>query len=186
MRTTETLRTEHGWIRAMLDCLGKLVEDSRGPAGLNPDLAAELVFLFEDFVDGQHKRKEEEIVFPRVLVKASDSDERVLAQLLEDHVYERAVMENLRSSLAGALGGDPPRLSDFAEDAGACLVLHRKHLEDEDATLLPMLERILDAEDDAEIERGFHHLEALGPNPAGVLERIRALCHRLDVPEPGV
>ena len=184
MQATDVLETEHRWIAAMLNCLEQLLADSRGTGRLDPDTAAELVVLFEDFADGLHQRKEEEIVFPRLLERIGPDDEERLGELLEDHFYERALMAGVRSTLTGALHGDPPRTEEFVESAEAFLLMHRRHMQEEDATLLPMLERVLLPEDDERILGEFHHMDATGPDPGGVVERIRSLCHRLGVPGP--
>jgi len=184
MLTTEILRAEHRWIGAILSCLEVLLETARAGGGLDPETAAEVVVLLEDFADGLHQRKEEEAVFPRLLERIGAGDEERLGELLEDHVYERALMAGVRSSLSGALHGDPPRIPEFLEEAEVCLSIHRRHVEDETASLLPMIEEHLLPEDDERILAEFRHLDALGPDPAGVLESVRAMCHRHGVPEP--
>jgi hemerythrin-like domain-containing protein len=184
MLTTEILRAEHRWIASILSCLETLLKGARDGGELDPEAAAEVVVLLEDFADGLHQRKEEEVVFPRLLERIGYGDEEQLGELLEDHVYERALMAGVRSTLSGALHGDPPRIPEFLDEADVCLSIHRRHMEEENSSLLPMIDEYLLPEDDERMLAEFRHLDAMGPDPAGVLENVRALCHRLGVPEP--
>jgi len=182
MQITRKLGDEHFWIRHLLDCLEQVAAAAGEHGQVDPEASSELLYLFESFADGQHQTKEEAALFPGILDKASPGEQEYLKKLLSDHVAEREHMERMRSQLDGAIYGEPLCVRDFVRAAGAYVELHRKHMAHENTVLLPMVERTLTPTDDAEILEGFREIELAGPDPTGIVERIKSLCRRLDVP----
>jgi hemerythrin-like domain-containing protein len=181
MRTAEIIREEHRWIRLLLDCLERVVEGARAEGRIDPEASAELLCLLDEFADGEHQRKEEEVLLPLLLTRTSAEDEEALAALSEEHYQERELLGVMRADLAGALHGEALRLGDFTRESAVYVDLQRKHVQREDAVLLPLVERTLTPEDDARAVAGFQHVEVTGINMAGVHERVTALCHRLGI-----
>lgn len=180
MQTTEILAEEHRWIRRMVDCLEELVERSKAHGRLDYGLASELLDLFESFADGLHQEKEETHLFPHLLRRANAAEADYIRRLLEEHVHERSCMLGMRSNLLGAIHGEPLCLREFARLAESYVELHRKHMANENAIVLPMAERILTASDDVEIVEGFDALATeRARTVAGSIDRIEAKFGRL-------
>lgn len=183
MRAMDILRREHRWIAGMAQCLETMVSEARTDE-IVPSECYELLHLYESFADGRHQEKEEELLFPELLSRASDEERRTLGRLLEDHEAERAHMASMRLNLLGAVHGEPLCVRAFARAASEYIALHRSHMQRETVLLLPMAERLLDPEADARVATAFEKLEGGKGDPHGLAEQIHRLMERLGLPVP--
>ena len=181
MKCIELLSDEHHWIQHMLDCLEKIVANAGESGRLDASLTAELLYLLEFFADGLHQHKEQEVLFPAIIDRTTASEQDYLRDLLGEHIQECSQMERVRAQLAAALSGEPLGLRNFMTEAAEYGAFHRRHMEQENDVLLPIVARTLTPEEDERVLDGFRMLEASGPDSSGVHERVRALCKRLGV-----
>jgi hemerythrin-like domain-containing protein len=180
MQAVGILVEEHFWIGKLLDCLQRLAEESRSSGIVGDGGSSELLSLLDSFADHRHQDKEERILFPRLMVRADEQQSRVLEHLLEEHADERRLMMSIRSNLLGALHGEPVCVREFSREAQAYVDLQRRHMASEAATLLPMAERLLTAQDDRDVVSGFGAVDAQGAEARHrVIERAGALCQEL-------
>lgn len=183
LRSTEILTEEHRWIERMLSCLERLLASSAERGRLDSGASTSLLALFEYFADGVHQRKEEAVLYMRMLNQADLSEKACIAQLLGQHENDRRLMRNMRANLLGAVFGVPDHVHDFGRCGGAYLDLQRRHMAQENAVLLPMAGRLLDEEADELVCQGFRKVEQeLGVETEPLYERIDRLCERLGVP----
>ena len=184
MKTLEILVREHRWIERMLACLEVLIADALRRGRLDPEASASLLSLFEYF-DGIHQRKEESVLYMRLLSVASPSDTASIARFLGDHERERGLMKAMCSCLLGAVFGRPEHVREFAQKGQSYLELHRRHMAQENAVLLPLAARSLDPSSDRAICEGFRRLELeAGVDMDAVVVQIESTCHRLGVTFP--
>jgi len=182
MRTTDILGEEHRWIRDMLECLSRVIQISIESEKVDI-AAAELLSLFESFADGSHQLKEERVLFPRLMQRASAREDDLLHELHLDHGRDRHLMRSMQSNLLGAVHGEPLCLREFVGQASSYVRLHERHMRHENEALFPLAERLLTQGDDLDIVEGFTQLDAQGrTRPEGIRRRIDALCERLGVP----
>jgi hemerythrin-like domain-containing protein len=180
MEAVEVLRAEHRWIGRMLDCLEGVLERARQTGRVEAEASAELLALFVHFADGLHQRREEGCLFPRLLTRARSVEERMaLGRLCGDHERERQSLRELDERLLGAIYGSQSDLAGFLTQARAFVALHRAHLREEDAGLLPLAEELLEPQDDALLLAAYRELERTGPDPRLIGERVRDLVTRL-------
>ena len=172
----EVLREEHRQIARMLDLFERLGAQGRRDGRLPAEPAAELLALFVHFADGLHQEREETCLFTRLFARVRTVEERVaLGRLCGDHEEERRVLRSLGMSLLGAIYGRGGDLERFLTEGTTFVRLHRQHLADETRELLPMAERLLQPEDDADLLELYRGLEQGGPS----LERLAARIQQL-------
>ena len=178
MQATEFLQEEHRWILRMLGCLETLVERARDNSTAGRPWISST--SSPNFADGQHQDKEEKVLMPRLLTRASISEETGIRELAKDHAGERRLMLSMHSNLLGAIHGEPLSLREFVRTSSDYVELHRKHMTNEEALLLPMAERLLTSSDDYEILEGFQGIESGGSIARiHLIKRIEHLWRRI-------
>jgi len=186
LEALEVLREEHRWIVRLLDALERVVAHARRSGRLDAQATVEILALFTHFADGLHQRREESCLFPLLLTRARDVEERLaLARLCGQHERERVALRTLCERLLGAIYGAPHDLRVFLHEAEAFLALHRGHVAEEERQLLPHAERLLTAEDDEHLLAGFAALEREGPDPEWIGRRVLGVCERLGLAAHG-
>jgi hemerythrin-like domain-containing protein len=108
--------------------------------------AATSVLRYFDTAGEHHHRDEEADLFPRLRSKTSDADaSRLLARLIADHVEMRAAWKALREPLQRIAAGTSAMLD--ATVVARFTDFQQRHIALEEAELLPLAERLLDASD---------------------------------------
>lgn len=134
MGLTETLSHEHRYVLEKLS----LLESSLRPISVSH--IEEVLQFFETELP-VHRRKEEEVLFPR-LAEADDVEPELLAHLLEDHHREKELLDDLRHALLAHKQGEDE--SEAIRSAAAGVVdLLRSHIDKEDNVLFPMVDRAI-------------------------------------------
>ena len=184
MQATEILGEEHRWIGALLECLSRMLERVAAEEALDPE-ATELLAVFDSFADGTHQTKEERVLFPRLMDRASVTEGEVIRDLLGDHFEDRRLMRGMQNNVLGALYGEPLCVRELEELASQYLVLHRTHMQRETDELFPLADRLLTPADDLAIVEGFDAVDAVDEGGAAARERLQrridALCVRFGV-----
>jgi hemerythrin-like domain-containing protein len=183
MWTTNVLREEHRWILRMLQCLERVAVNAERDGRLDAAAASELLALFTHFADGLHQEREERCLFPRLLNRAHNVEERMhIARLCGEHEQERRAMTRMGQDLLGAIYGETRYLRDFQREAMRYVAIQRAHVLHENQELLSLAEILLTPEDDEQVMQGFVALEQNGPEKLKhVFERIQALCQHLGI-----
>ncbi len=153
MGCTDTLRRDHeGVMEAAEAATGMSVTLIQGRSLPPGDMLA-LVTYARTFIEQVHHRREEEVLFPVVrsrLPHLSSECDRLRA----DHWRARRLMDRIASAEGGA------------ESAGEALAewarLVRAHTREEDAYLLPIVERSLRPDRCLQVRSGFAMMERPG------------------------
>jgi len=176
----EVLREEHRQIARLLELFERLMAQGRREGRLAAEPAAEMLALFVHFADGLHQEREEACLFTRLFARVRTVEERLaLGRLCGEHEEERRALRTLSADLLGAIYGRGSDLERFLSAGSNFVHLHRQHLADETRELLPMAERVLLPEDDADLLELYRGLEQGGPDSAHISARIRELSERL-------
>jgi hemerythrin-like domain-containing protein len=180
MRAIEIIAEEHRYIERMLACLQLVLHETTRRGRVESDVAAPLVALFEYFADGTHQRKEEAVLFARLLELAGLEEKVCLSKLLGEHEGERRMMRDLRSNLLGAIHGVPEHVGAFLRTGASYLELHARHIAKENEILLPMASRLLDPATDRYVQDGFESIDRQAGVPDHeIFDRIDAIHARL-------
>jgi hemerythrin-like domain-containing protein len=151
----QTIRDEHKTLTAMLRALGHMID--RGP-GDTPeryfDVMRAALFYIDEFPERQHHPKESQLLFPQVLRLAPQCRE-VLERLEKEHAgSERAVRELQHLLLGWELVGDSRRQA-FEHAARHYLDLYLRHMQTEEAQVLPVAEQVLTDADWLALDTAF-------------------------------
>ena len=119
----------------------------------------QVVEFFRTFADACHHHKEEIVLFPAMERRGVPRTQGLLHELLQEHGTGRRMLHEI----AGLLH---PAQDDFETSRRllrgrvAAYVSHlRAHIAKEESQLWPLAERVLTADDDAEISAGYDNVE---------------------------
>jgi len=186
MKAIAALKREHRLVKQLLRCLGALTVEARVTGVLDRQAARALLRMFERFVDWSHQDKEELHLFPHMLARATSEEAERLARVFDEHAQERRRLVAMYLHLDGAASGKAASVDRFIANSLLYQRLQMKHVEAEDAFVLPLAEAILTESDDRQILKGFRVIdERLGARPEPEAE-LAVLCRRFGLTQEGV
>ncbi len=149
------IRDEHAALAAMLRSLLMMVERGPGDAADRYfDVLRAMLFYIDEFPERLHHPKESELLFPKV-ARAAPQTGAAIAQLEQDHDRgEGAVRDLQHQLLAWELLGDSRR-QPFEASARGYVRFYLDHMHLEEREILPAAEKMLDANDWAELDAAF-------------------------------
>jgi hemerythrin-like domain-containing protein len=153
--TTRIIREEHAALSAMLQSILLLLAQHRRQGTL-PDFAAlrAMIFYVDEFPEKRHHRKESELLFPKLRARTPLSRE-LLDRLDEDHARGERNIRALEHALLGfEMVGEPRRLA-FEQAAQRYVDFYLSHMAVEEQQILPLAERVLTAQDWADLDEAF-------------------------------
>jgi hemerythrin-like domain-containing protein len=165
MEPVELLRGEHRAINRVLDLLDAAIAQAR--AGQPPNLALfwrAADFLLNDVERAHHGK--EKVLLKEMVARGLPIDQGVIAQLSGEHAVGRELAEELRRSCELAQrGGEVEPVLLCAEQY---VRLHRAHTLFEEQHVLPLAQRLLDANAMDKVRSKVARLEArFGPVALG-------------------
>jgi hemerythrin-like domain-containing protein len=149
------IREEHVALAAMLRSILLLLEQHRR-AATQPDFAAlrAMLFYVDEFPEQRHHRKESELLFPKLRARTPLSRE-LLDKLDADHELGEHMIRELEHALLGfEMLGEPRRLA-FERAAKRYVDFYLAHMALEEREILPLAERVLTAQDWADLDEAF-------------------------------
>ena len=153
--TTRIIREEHLALAAMLRSILLLLEQHRRQA-TQPDFAAlrAMLFYVDEFPEQRHHRKESELLFPKLRARTPLSRD-MLDRLDEDHARGSYMIRELEHALLGfEMLGDVRRPA-FEQAAQRYVDFYLAHMALEERDVLPLAERVLTAQDWADLDEAF-------------------------------
>jgi hemerythrin-like domain-containing protein len=149
------IRDEHAALAAMLRSILLLLARHR-EQGTQPDFAAlrAMLFYVDEFPEKRHHRKESDLLFPKLRARTPLSRD-LLDRLDEDHARgELRIRELEHALLAFEMLGDSRRVA-FEQAAQRYVDFYLAHMRLEEQQVLPLAEKVLTAEDWAELDDAF-------------------------------
>lgn len=153
--TIRVIREEHSALSAMLRSILLLLAQHRG-RGTLPDFAAlrSMLFYVDEFPEKRHHRMESELLFPKLRARTPLASE-LLDRLEDDHARgERRIRDLEHALLAFEMLGETRRHA-FEHAAEAYVTFYLDHMALEEREILPLAERMLTADDWAELDAAF-------------------------------
>jgi hemerythrin-like domain-containing protein len=153
--TIKIIREEHAALAAMLRSILLLLAQHRTHRTL-PDFAAlrAMIFYVDEFPEQRHHRKESELLFPKLRARTPQS-RALLDKLDDDHARgERNIRELEHALLAFEMMGEPRRAA-FERAAQRYVDFYLGHMGIEEQEILPLAERVLTAQDWADLDEAF-------------------------------
>ena len=154
------IRNEHAALSAMLRTLLMLLEQHRRQRTLPAfDVLRAMLFYVDEFPERLHHTKESELLFPKLRSRSLQARE-VLDRLDRDHARGERAIRDLEHSLLGfemmaATVQLEARRTKFEESARQYADFYLEHMHIEESVVLPLAEKVLTAEDWAEIDAAF-------------------------------
>jgi hemerythrin-like domain-containing protein len=148
------LMIEHRLIERMIDVLRIEASKTVESKTVNPVLLDSAVDFIRTYADRTHHGKEEDILFRDLAEKdLSSEDQRVMEELVNEHVYARQTVRGLVEAKERYLGGDTGAIETIVEQLEALVGLYPAHIEKEDKVFFPASMKYLTrSEQDAMIE----------------------------------
>jgi hemerythrin-like domain-containing protein len=138
MQPRGPLMIEHRLILRMISLIAAEV------ARIEKGLAVDLPFIdtavdfIQTYADRTHHGKEEEILFRDLAKKKlSDVDNRVMGELIQEHVVGRATTEDLVRAATAYQRGDKAALHSITQDLRKFVDFYPTHITKEDKTFFP-------------------------------------------------
>jgi hemerythrin-like domain-containing protein len=153
--TLKIIHDEHAALAAMLRSLLMLLAKHRRDGTL-PDFTTlrAMLFYVDEFPEQRHHRKESELLFPKLRARTPLSRE-LLDHLDEDHARgERRIRDLQHAALAFEMMGESRR-DAFERSAQAYVDFYLAHMALEEREVLPLAQRVLTAEDWADLDEAF-------------------------------
>lgn len=127
------LMWEHRLIERMVALIDK--EAARGPGGGEPDLELvdHAVRFFRLYADRCHHGKEEDLLFKALESKPlTDDQQRIMAELVEEHKQGRRMVGDLEQAKQDLLRGDQAAQGRLYDLLGQLARFYPRHIEKED------------------------------------------------------
>jgi len=154
MKPIGPLIREHRLIEKMIHLFNKEVTGINEQNRVNTIFIASAVDFFRTYADRTHHGKEEDILF-RDLVKKELSPEhdKVMKELIEEHIYSRKTVGKLLDANKKYLEGDVNSSRDVVACLRELIDLYPKHIEKEDKHFFyPILDYFTKDEQDAMLQ----------------------------------
>jgi hemerythrin-like domain-containing protein len=153
--TIRIIRDEHMALSAMLRSIVLLLEQHRREA-TQPDFAAlrAMLFYVDEFPEQRHHRKETDLLFPKLRARTPLARD-LLDRLDADHARGEQMIRGLEHALLGfEMLGEPRRIA-FERAAQRYVDFYLAHMALEEREILPLAERVLTAQDWADLDEAF-------------------------------
>ena len=171
------LRNEHRSISAVLHGLQELARAAQDPS-VRPDFKVfhAMIYFIDAFPERLHHPKENDFLFPRVLVR-SPAASTLVKELREEHEKGATLIRDLERALLTFESCWPFGADGFAETVSGYAKFHWEHMRAEETEVLPMCElnEAFARNDDpiADIREKdfaelFSRIVALAPAPVGL------------------
>ncbi len=153
--TLRIIREEHAAVSAMLRSILLLLAQHRRQ-GSQPDFGAlrAMLFYVDEFPEKRHHRKESELLFPK-LRSRSPLARDVLDRLDADHASGERSIRDLEHALLGFEMMGEARREAFEQAAQRYVDFYLAHMGVEEQQILPLAERVLTAQDWADLDEAF-------------------------------
>lgn len=138
MQARGPLMIEHRLIERMFTIVQDALVQVEESQKIDPLFVDKAVDFIRIYADRTHHGKEEDILFRDLLNKAlSETDRRVMNELIEEHVFGRSTTKALVEANTRYRNGDSSALGDIVRCLHILVAFYPKHIEKEDKIFFP-------------------------------------------------
>ena len=154
MKPIGPLMIEHRLIERMVTLLNAGLRQMSESNKANVELLTVAVDFFRTYADRTHHGKEEAILFRELAKKRlSPEHERIMSELVEEHVFGRKMVSTLVSAKKAYTEGNPESIGDIITCVRELISFYPAHIEKEDKHFFyPALEYLSKEEQDDMLE----------------------------------
>ena len=153
LHPVDTLIEEHLIIRAVLDAMDREMTRVRSGAQLRQEFWLRVAEFVQDFVNGRHHVKEEELLLPYMLGCGRSEDVPPVAGMKHEHVEGRVIVQCLRDAVQQS------NTEQILDACRAYIDLLREHMESEESTVFQMARGMLGADQVRRLDADFARIE---------------------------
>jgi hemerythrin-like domain-containing protein len=176
MQARGPLMIEHRLIERMIRRIEKALSGIKENNKVDPVFVDVAVDFIRTYADRTHHGKEEEILFRDLGKKMlSAEDQRVMNELVEEHVFARKTTRDLVEANDRYRGGDPSALTVITEKLSTLVATYPKHIEKEDKLFFPSSRAYLTQEEEQRMLEEFWEFDR-----KMIHEKYRTLLERLE------
>ena len=156
MQARGPLMIEHRLIERMISLIKDALAQIESTQKVDPLFVDTAVDFIRMYADRTHHGKEEDILF-RDLSKRplSAEDQRVMDELIQEHVFGRQTTKALLEANARYRDGDASALANIADKLRTLVEFYPKHIEKEDKVFFPASRAYFTDEEDQAILAEF-------------------------------
>jgi hemerythrin-like domain-containing protein len=144
MQVRAPLMIEHRLIEKMLELVKREIAGIRQTNEINPVFIDNVVDFVRVYADRTHHGKEEEILFRDLATKPmSDDEQRIMDELIQEHVLGRKMVGDLVDAKKRHLAGDISAIHVIAEKLEFLVGFYPRHIEKEDKVFFPAMMKYL-------------------------------------------
>ena len=177
MYATEILRQEHKVIERMLPVLEEAAWRVEHGRSLDADIFPNIIDFMRVFADKCHHAKEEAQLFPVLKENGIDIESGLVGALVEEHREARVLVGRLAEHVEKI--DDVESAAEVAATTRVYVRLLQMHIEKEDVTLMPLVDRTLKPEQQMALAVIFEDVEDEEPC-RGSYDRYRELVSELE------
>lgn len=138
MQARGPLMIEHRLIERMLSVVKDALAQIEASRAVDPAFVDAAVDFIKVYADQTHHGKEEDILFRELKRRPlADADQRVMNELIDEHVLGRQITAALVAANARYRKGDGAALADIVEKLKTLVDFYPKHIAKEDKVFFP-------------------------------------------------
>jgi len=176
MQARAPLMIEHRLIERMIGQIEKALTEIKKENKVDPVFIDTAVDFIRTYADRTHHGKEEDILFRDLGKKTlSADDERVINELIAEHVIARNTTRELVEANDRYRQGDQSALTVLADKLSALVAMYPKHIEKEDKLFFPSCRAYLSDEEEERMLGAFWEFDR-----KMIHEKYRTLVEELE------
>ncbi|MEZ5125589.1 MAG: hemerythrin domain-containing protein [Thermoleophilia bacterium] len=178
MNWRDVLEGEHSLLLEVLDAAERECDFIDSTGNVHMDLVGDMVEFFRYFGDGLHDPKEEGLLYARCHRRGMTNDDEPLEQLMAEHEWCRATLDELQETLPAIKDGTTSAIRDLSVKLREYVQVTRCHIEVEETLFFDTTAHYLTEQDLAELSEEFAraHEEEV---EEGVHAYYQELAHRV-------
>ena len=156
MQARGPLMIEHRLIERMISTIKVSLLQIESTQTVDPVFVDKVVDFIRTYADRTHHGKEEDILFRELSKRAlSAKDQRVMKELIEEHVFGRQVTKTLVEANTRYRNNDESALADIIDQLRILTGFYPNHIEKEDKVFFPAYSVYLTNEEDQKMLAEF-------------------------------
>jgi len=160
MQARGPLMIEHRLIERMISTIKVLLLQIESTQTVDPVFVDKVVDFIRTYADRTHHGKEEDILFRELSKRAlSAKDQRVMKELIEEHVFGRQVTKTLVEANTRYRNSDESALADIIDQLRILTGFYPNHIEKEDKVFFPAYSVYLTNEEDQKMLSEFYKFD---------------------------
>lgn len=177
MYATEVLKQEHRVIKRILLVLEEAAWRVAHGRSIDPGIFPAIIDFMRTFADRCHHVKEEDELFPALGSSGMDTEGGLIGALIQEHEEARSLVKQMAAAVDNL--AEEEAAAELDAISRIYVNLLSMHIEKEDVTLLPLVDRTLTQKQQMALAVRFEEVEDEEPCK-GAYDRYRALVSELE------